>query len=125
MRATDGPNAAAIKSVRIRHRDYYLTLAKQSFPQGKDAPHELALLETEHDNLRAALAASFSDPASVEQMLESLKNISVHSAEFVAIIARRGQQPVGSAGGGRKGPHGGALCGFEFGGIGQYGAWQL
>ncbi len=64
------------QSAQIRHRDYYLTLAKQSFPQGKDAPRNLALLETEHDNIRAALSASFSDPASVEQMLESLVPIS-------------------------------------------------
>ena len=63
-------------SARIRHRNYYLALAKQSFPQGKDAPQHLALLETEHDNLRAAFAAAFGDPASVEQMLESLGPIS-------------------------------------------------
>jgi predicted ATPase/class 3 adenylate cyclase len=62
-------------TLRVRHRDYYLTLAKQSLPQGKDAPHHLTLLESEHDNLRAALSASFGDPDSVEQMLESLKSI--------------------------------------------------
>ncbi|MCW3098710.1 MAG: putative ATPase [Chthonomonadaceae bacterium] len=62
-------------TLRVRHRDYYLTLAKQSLPQGKDAPHHLTLLESEHDNLRAALSASFGDPDSVEQMLGSLKPI--------------------------------------------------
>ena len=63
--------------LRVRHRDYYLAFANQTNPQGKDALQKLTLLETEHDNLRAALAASFGDPESVEQMLESLWNISV------------------------------------------------
>lgn len=66
------------ETLRLRHRDYYLPLAKQSLPQGKDATHHLILLEAEHDNMRAALSASFHDPESVEQMLESLKPITVY-----------------------------------------------
>lgn len=65
------------EALRVSHRNYYLTLAQQSLPQGKDALNNLTLLETEHDNLRTALAASFGDPESVEQMLESLRPISV------------------------------------------------
>ena len=59
--------------LRECHRDYYLTLAKQSQPQGQDALRDLAILEAEHDNIRAALTASFGAPGSVEQMLESMR----------------------------------------------------
>ena len=62
-------------ALRDCHRDYYLTMARRTFPQGKDAPTNLAVLEAEHDNLRAALSASFDSPDSVEQMLASLHSI--------------------------------------------------
>ena len=59
------------ETLRHCHRDYYLTLAKASHPWGKDALRNLELLETEHDNLRAALTAAFDGPESVEQALEA------------------------------------------------------
>ena len=59
--------------LRECHRDYYLTLTQRAQPQGQNALRDLAILEAEHDNIRAALAASFHDPESVEQMLESMR----------------------------------------------------
>ena len=59
--------------LRDCHCAYYLTLTRRSQPQGQNALRDLAILEAEHDNIRAALAASFGDPDSVEQMLESMR----------------------------------------------------
>ena len=61
--------------LRECHRDYYLALTRRAQPQGQNALRDLALLESEHDNIRAALNASFDDPDSVEQMLESMRSL--------------------------------------------------
>ena len=54
--------------VRRAHRDWYLTLAEQAAPQlhGPLAESWLARLETEHDNLRAALEWSGGEPDGAE-----------------------------------------------------------
>lgn len=54
--------------VRTRHRDWYLRLAEQGERglQGPEQSSWLERLETEHDNLRAALEWSNSDPAAAE-----------------------------------------------------------
>ena len=52
-----------------RHRDYFLVLAEEAEPSlegGREQPRWLVRLEQEHDNLRAALAESLSEPERTE-----------------------------------------------------------
>lgn len=54
----------ALETVRRAHRDFYLELSETANPQleGRDQVAWLERLETEHDNLRAALSYSLVDP---------------------------------------------------------------
>ncbi len=56
------------EAVRSRHRDFFLHLVEQAEPQllGRDQKAWLDRLETEHDNFRAALEWSRTDPGGIE-----------------------------------------------------------
>jgi non-specific serine/threonine protein kinase len=58
-------------AVEQRHRDWFLTLAEQAYPElfGQRQQVWLARLEEEHDNLRAALEWSHLDPGGAEAEL--------------------------------------------------------
>jgi non-specific serine/threonine protein kinase len=57
--------------VRARHRDWYLALAEQAWPElfGPQSGLWLERLETEHDNMRAALEQSKTDTHGAEAVL--------------------------------------------------------
>jgi predicted ATPase/class 3 adenylate cyclase len=61
-------NPAEAAEVSYRHAQYYLALAEQAEPELRGAARDqwLDRLESEHDNLRAALAWSQVDPARAE-----------------------------------------------------------
>jgi non-specific serine/threonine protein kinase len=61
--------------VRTRHCDYFLTLARGAQLKGADALYWLDRLETEHDNLRAALRWALRSPQAVEESLSALTKL--------------------------------------------------
>lgn len=56
------------EAVRVRHRDYFLTLAEEAEPKlkGAEQAHWFAVLEAEHDNLRQAMACCMEKTERVE-----------------------------------------------------------
>ena len=65
--------AGELQAIRGRHQAYYLGLGEQAEPglRGADQLAWLARLETEHDNLRAALKSALHGPADDNTWLEA------------------------------------------------------
>jgi predicted ATPase/DNA-binding SARP family transcriptional activator len=58
--------AGEMATVKNRHRDWFLAFAERTKTTGSDAASSLQRLETEHDNLRAALAWCRIEPQSAD-----------------------------------------------------------
>ncbi|HKY50325.1 MAG TPA: adenylate/guanylate cyclase domain-containing protein, partial [Candidatus Limnocylindria bacterium] len=90
--------------VRDRHRDFYVALVESSAPnlQGPDQATWLARLETEHDNVRAALRwsleggnveAAFRLGAALDSFWDTRGHISEGRQWIEQIVARAGELP--------------------------------
>ena len=95
----------AASDVRRRHRDWYLHLAEQAEPHlgGPDQDVWLQRLETEHDNLRAALEWSIADGDAEAALrlvgaLQLFWDVRGHWAEgrrwLEEVLAKRGDAPT-------------------------------
>ena len=73
-----------VYEIRSRHRDWYLALAEQAKPEWSEADRNVWLrrLETEHDNLRTALAWSLEENADVGLRLGVALNRFWHQSHY-------------------------------------------